>query len=436
VTEDGCSGELDDNHLSLARESLRQLLHDQRVPETVRQSLQQDYLQVQKMLEKIEQEEIHISVLGRVSVGKSSLLNALIGDQRFSTSPLHGETREAAYGKWSEYEADGVILIDTPGINEVDGVERERLAREIAGRSDIVLFVLDGDITETEHQALRTVTESGRPVILVLNKADRYTATELRELIDALETRTAGLLPASQIIAVTAQGHRKIYVTVDDLGNETETERQVPPDVQSLKELLWQILEREGKTLSALNATLFAGELSERVSERVMQARQRVAEKLIHSYCIAKGVAVALNPVPVADLMAALAVDISLIVHLSRLYGFPINTTQAGRLIKTITAQITLLMGSIWAIQLLSSVLKFSSAGLSTLVTGTAQGAVAYYGTYVVGQVGQAYLRQGKSWGEKGPKRVVQEILDSLDRESVIQQAREDILDRLKTRKS
>lgn len=436
MTEDGCSGELDDNHLSLARESLRQLLHDQRVPETVRQSLQQDYLQVQKMLEKIEQEEIHISVLGRVSVGKSSLLNALLGDQRFSTSPLHGETREAAYGKWSEYEADGVILIDTPGINEVDGVERERLAREIAGRSDIVLFVLDGDITETEHQALRTVTESGRPVILVLNKADRYTATELRELIDALETRTAGLLPASQIIAVTAQGHRKIYVTVDDLGNETETERQVPPDVQSLKELLWQILEREGKTLSALNATLFAGELSERVSERVMQVRQRVAEKLIHSYCIAKGVAVALNPVPVADLMAALAVDISLIVHLSRLYGFPINTTQAGRLIKTITAQITLLMGSIWAIQLLSSVLKFSSAGLSTLVTGTAQGAVAYYGTYVVGQVGQAYLRQGKSWGEKGPKRVVQEILDSLDRESVIQQAREDILDRLKTRKS
>ena len=355
MTEDDCSGELDDNHLSLARESLRQLLHDQRVPETVRQSLQQDYLQVQKMLEKIEQEEIHISVLGRVSVGKSSLLNALIGDQRFSTSPLHGETREAAYGKWSEYEADGVILIDTPGINEVDGVERERLAREIAGRSDIVLFVLDGDITETEHQALRTVTESGRPVILVLNKADRYTATELRELIDALETRTAGLLPVSQIIAVTAQGRHKIYVTVDDLGNETETERQVPPDVQSLKELLWQILEREGKTLSALNATLFAGELSERVSERVMQVRQRVAEKLIHSYCIAKGVAVALNPVPVADLMAALAVDISLIVHLSRLYGFPINTTQAGRLIKTITAQITLLMWSIWAIQLLSS---------------------------------------------------------------------------------
>ena len=99
------------------------------------------------MLDKIEHGEVHISVLGRVSVGKSSLLNALLGSDRFSTSPLHGETREAAYSDWTEYEAGGVCLIDTPGINEVDGAERERLARDIAGRSDIVLFVVDGDIT-------------------------------------------------------------------------------------------------------------------------------------------------------------------------------------------------------------------------------------------------------------------------------------------------
>lgn len=411
------------------------MLQDPRVPENVRQSLRDDYLQVEKMLQKIEHEEIHISVLGRVSVGKSSLLNALIGDRQFSTSPLHGETREAAYGAWTEYEAGGVSLIDTPGLNEVDGTERERLAREIAGRSDIVLFVLDGDITDTEHQVLEFAASSGRPVILVLNKADRYTQSERKQLMDALKLRTGSLLPADHIVATSAQSLVKTYIKVDQDGNETETERRLPPDVEPLKALLWQILEREGKTLAALNATLFAGEMTEQVSERVMQARQQVAEKLIRSYCLAKGLAVALNPVPVADLMAALAVDLSMIVHLSKLYGFPLNTAQAGSLMKTITAQITLLMGSIWAIQLVSSLLKLSSAGLSTLVTGTAQGAVAYYGTYVVGQVGQAYLRQGKSWGRKGPKRVVREILDSLDRDSVIQQAREDILDRLKTQR-
>lgn len=273
-------------------------------------------------------------------------------------------------------------------------------------------------------------------MILVLNKADRYTRQELGQLIEALAVRTDSILPANQIVTASAQSRSKTYVIVDEQGNETETERLLPPDTEALRELLWEMLEREGKTLAALNASLFAGELSEQVGDRVLQARQTVAEKLIRSYCVAKGVAVALNPVPVADLMAALAVDISLIVHLSKLYGFPLNTAQAGSLIKTITAQLTLLMGSVWAIQLVSSLLKLGSAGLSTLVTATAQGAVAYYGTYVVGQVGQAYLRQGKSWGEKGPKRVVEEILDSLDRESVIQQAREDILARLKPQRS
>jgi len=50
----------------------------------------------------------------------------------------------------------------------------------------------------------------------------------------------------------------------------------------------------------------------------------------------------------------------------------------------------------VWGIHLLSSVLKLSAGGLSTLVTGTAQGAVAYYAAYVVGQAAEVYLVQAK----------------------------------------
>ena len=72
------------------------------------------------------------------------------------------------------------------------------------------------------------------------------------------------------------------------------------------------------------------------------------------------------------------------------------------------------------------------TGGLSAVVTGGAQGAVAYYSTYVVGQAAERYLANGKSWGEAGPKLAVKEILDSLDRESVIDQAKADIRARLK----
>ena len=67
------------------------------------------------------------------------------------------------------------------------------------------------------------------------------------------------------------------------------------------------------------------------------------------------------------------------------------------------------------------------------MVTGGAQGAIAYYSTFVVGQVAERYLAQGKSWGEGGPKFVVREILDSLDRNSILEQAKQDIRDKLRT---
>ena len=71
------------DHLGLARESLRELVHDARLPDGVRESLIHDYDAVQAMLDKIEHGHLHISVFGRVSTGKSSLLNALIGEERF-----------------------------------------------------------------------------------------------------------------------------------------------------------------------------------------------------------------------------------------------------------------------------------------------------------------------------------------------------------------
>ena len=137
------------DHLSLARESLRDLIRDARLPEGVRDSLARDYDSVQAMLDKLEHGHLHLSAFGRVSTGKSSLLNALIGETAFSVSPLHGETRHSSMRAWSEVEAGGVFLIDTPGLDEAGGEDREALAKEVAGRSDLVMFVLDSDITDT-----------------------------------------------------------------------------------------------------------------------------------------------------------------------------------------------------------------------------------------------------------------------------------------------
>jgi GTPase len=424
----GAAAEGGAQHLEMVRESLRELIDDARVPVAVRQALSRDYADVEATLDKIEHEHVYIAVFGRVSVGKSALLNALLGEDRFAVSPLHGATQDSERVPWRMQQTGGLYLIDTPGIDEVGGEVRERLAHEVAGRSDLVMFVVESDITDTELRALRVLAEQHRPLLLLLNKADRYTSAEQSLLLETLRQRVQGLVMPANVISTAAQPAERIYLQADASGRETETRRRPSPDVEHLRRRLWEILEREGKTLAALNAGLFASRLSDQVAQRIAEVKRGLAERLVRNYCLGKGVAVALNPVPVADLLAATAVDLGMIVHLGRLYALPITRSEAGSLLRTVGGQMMLLMGTVWAMHLLSSALKGASLGLSTLLTAGAQGAVAYYNTYIIGRAAERYFVQGKSWGEGGPKRVVQEILDSLDRGSMLIQAREDIL--------
>jgi len=419
-------------HLTLARESLRELIDDKRLPPGVRDSLAHDYLAVQAMLEKLEHGHLHLAVFGRVSTGKSSLLNALIGEQRFTVSPLHGETRHSSMQPWREVKAGGVYLIDTPGLDEAGGEQREVLAKEVAGRADLVLFVVDGDITETELDSLKTLLSKGRPVIVVLNKSDLFTAGEQEQLLASLRARTRGIVDPAHILAVTAQPRPQTVIEIDAAGNEVSSERAREPDVDGLRVLLWDILDAEGKTLAALNASLFAADLSDQVGRRILAARRELGDRLVRTYCVAKGIAVAFNPVPVADLFAAAFIDVGMVVHLSRVYGLPLSNREAGSLIGVIVAESAALMGTVWALHFVSSALKVGTIGLSTVLTAGAQGAVAYYSTYVVGRIAAEYLAKGKSWGEGGPKKVVQRILDDLDRDTVLRDARREIRARLK----
>ena len=419
-------------HSLQAAQSLRALLDDKHIPPAIRSSLAADFTRLETMLRKLESGELHIAVFGRVSVGKSALANALLGEDVFTVGVLHGTTRDATQRAWREVAGSGVHLIDTPGIDELDGETREKLAFEVAGVSDLVVFVADGDMTQRELDALRLLARTERPLLLALNKADRYGDDERKRLLERLREHARGLVRAEDVVAISANPTPQKRIRVDATGTEHAELVEQLPDIAALRDRLAAIIEREGKTLAALNASLFAGRLSDQVGQRIAEARRELAAKVIHQYCIAKGVAVALNPVPVADLLAAAALDAALVMHLGRVYGLPLTKSEAGSLIAVISAQLAALMGAIWGVHLVASALKGVSAGLSTVVTAGAQGALAWYATELVGRAAEKYLIAGKSWGEKGPKRVVSEIVESLDRDSILREARAEILARLR----
>lgn len=418
-------------HLALARESLRELIEDSRLPKGIRESLVHDYDAVEAMLDRLKHGHLHIAVLGRVSTGKSSLLNALIGESRFAVSPLHGETRTSSMAPWSEVEAGGVFLIDTPGLDEAGGEDRESLAREVAKRADLVIFVLDSDITETERSSLQTLLAQGRPVVVALNKSDLYTDSDVDALLESIRGKTKGIVQPRDVLAVSAEPRPASVVEIDSEGREQTSTRARSPDIEALKLRLWDIFEAEGKTLAALNASLFAADLSDQVGSRILNARRELGDDLVRTYCVAKGIAVAFNPIPIADLFAAAFIDAGMVIHLSRVYDLPLSSKEAGSLVSVIAVEAAALMGTVWALHFVSSALKVGTLGLSTVLTAGAQGAIAYYSTYVVGRIAAEYLSKGKSWGPGGPKQVVAEILDSLDKQTVLQEARREIRERL-----
>ncbi len=126
-----------------------------------------------------EDESVKIAIVGRPNVGKSSLLNKLLGQERAIVSPIPGTTRDAIDTKL-DYEGTAVTLIDTAGIRRrghIDvGVEKYSVLRtyKAIDRADVALVLLDAveGIAAQDAHIAGMVLEKNRSVVVVVNKWD------------------------------------------------------------------------------------------------------------------------------------------------------------------------------------------------------------------------------------------------------------------------
>jgi GTP-binding protein len=123
--------------------------------------------------------EIKVAIIGRPNVGKSSLLNAFLGEERAIVSPISGTTRDAI-DTFIEHQGQAYRLIDTAGIRKKKHVEYGaeffsiNRAFKAIRRADVVLLVIDAldGITEQDQKLAGRIVEEGRAFVLVVNKWD------------------------------------------------------------------------------------------------------------------------------------------------------------------------------------------------------------------------------------------------------------------------
>lgn len=432
-----------------ARESLEETLAALKLTPEEERAMADELRQLRDLSKKLDETTVEIAAFGMVSRGKSSVLNALLGKDVFKTGTTHGTTVSKTAERWEQVSAERpglggakLILVDTPGIDEVGGEGREALARDVARHADLILFVVSSDMQRVEIEGLSTLRGAQKPIILVFNQIDRYPEADRDHIYSKIkDERVRNLLRPEDVIMTAARPDPfKVKIQLPD-GTTSVQWEQPAPLIEPLKIRILDVLEREGKALVALNTLLTAGDLHEEIVAHKMRIREDAANRLIWNFAIAKGAAVGLNPIPVADLAGGLAVDVAMIIALSRVYGIPLTKKSAAGLVR----QMMMALGAMGMVEvatrLIASGVKSALAGLTVVsgglallgygAVGAAIGSSAGFTTYVLGQGAAIYLRQGCQWGPRGIKTVVQQIVSQAKSDSVVDRLKNDLRTRI-----
>lgn len=246
---------------------------------------------------RILREGIRTAIVGRPNVGKSSLLNALLHEQRAIVTAVPGTTRDVLE---ESINLGGVALtiIDTAGIRETaDQVERIGVARSRAAleKADLVLFVMDAShpISPGDREILAAVGD--RPCIVVANKTDllKNTQETLHNIIENVYPRTVvpmsllletGLAALEQtIIDIVFRG--EVIAPEHTMVTSTRHKDALRRAQQSLQDMLSALKEGFAIDLLAIDLHAAMDALGEITGEAV---REDLAEEIFRNFCIGK----------------------------------------------------------------------------------------------------------------------------------------------------
>ena len=160
-----------------------------------------------------------VSIVGRPNVGKSTLLNAIIGKKIAITSSTAQTTRNIIQGIYNEDDLQ-IVFVDTPGIHKPQnklGTVLNKQAYYSLSDVDVILFLVDvtQEFGRGDNFILEKLKENDIPVILVLNKIDKINYEELLPIIDKYKD----LYPFKEIVPLSAMKSKNIDELIKVISN-------------------------------------------------------------------------------------------------------------------------------------------------------------------------------------------------------------------------
>ena len=176
-------------------------------------------------------ERTHISLFGRRNAGKSSLINALTGQQVSIVSEVKGTTTDPVYKAMELLPLGPITIIDTPGLDDVGELGSLRIERthDILKKSDIALLVIDAEseFSSFEEEIIALIKERDIPLLTAVNKADLKEPAA--EMLDAIKELTEH--DAYEVSAETKIGVEELKLALAECVPEIPDKLQIVGDL-------------------------------------------------------------------------------------------------------------------------------------------------------------------------------------------------------------
>lgn len=274
--------------------------------------------------------QINIAFFGDVSTGKSSIIKALLPSAGVEISLRGGSTREIHEYLWQTSSGDRLLLTDLPGRNEAEGFLDE-LARDEAVRAQIVVYVVDSDLSRSQFIDIQELYTFGKPLIIAFNKSDLYTDTEKQQLKERIQSRFVladhhdpkkALIP--NVVFIQSGGKEEVVRVYPD-GREETLQRERKANVSALSETLQTEIDSRMEWLEKLRDASVFSLVQTKLDETRASFRREQAEKIVRSGTRNAVIGALAAISPGTDIIIQGVIGTRMIQELCKLYDIPIK---------------------------------------------------------------------------------------------------------------
>ncbi|XVE12251.1 MAG: DUF697 domain-containing protein [Dolichospermum sp. DET68] len=325
---------------------------------------------------ELDRKEIAVAVTGGKFVGKSTIVEVIKNAQTFPEMSLH--------------------FAETAPLFAVVGENSDVVTLSEMQKSDFVLFLTNGDLTDSEFQVLQQLKTAKQPTLLVFNKQDQYQPEERATVLQSLKQR----IGANNVVATAAAPLAVKVRKHEEDGSFQEWMEQPTPDIQQLTQQLGEVVGQQGEQLVCNTTNRKVLLLKADAKNCLNGVRRDRSTPFIEQYQWIAAAAAFANPVPALDILATAAITAQMVMDLGNIYQQKISLEQAQQVAGTM-GSLMLKLGLVeLSTRAVTGILKTNVA--TFVAGGMVEGVSAAYLTRVAGLSLVAYFEQQEIALESG----------------------------------